>query len=216
MLVDQPPPPPPIVNCCPSPEPLPVGPFRYRLSVHGRLLSGATLRVDEVAIPTNLSSAPPTPQPSTGSTGSAPATLCYKHGSSRKLCGPVGREWTVILLPGREQYLTLRLGGKTFARVAYRNVKINPPRGLNLATTIRAVGGPSLVGPIHIRVGQQVFFRGPFGPTTLCYKHGSSRLHCGQSHYGGFYVTVRPGRDQYFTARVNGKVVARLIYRNRA
>jgi hypothetical protein len=152
------------------------------------------------------------------------ATLCYQHGTSRRLCASSWTGmWTVRLLSGRDQFLTLQLGGKTVARVVYRSANISGPParaevpavwsvGLTGPTTTYAPGG--LNGPQSLRIGTQAFFWGTFGPHTLCYKHGSSAIRCRQSRFGGFYVDVLPGRDQYVTLRRSGEVISRLVYLN--
>jgi hypothetical protein len=57
--------------------------------------------------------------------------LWYKHGSSAvRDLGPgtpqpggTGTSWNVKILPGRDQYFTLRVAGVVIARIHYRNVK---------------------------------------------------------------------------------------------
>jgi hypothetical protein len=190
--------------CCPTrigPEPPP----GFSLSVRGRLKAGQTLQVSEVA-GRDEGYAP------------QPATLCYQHGTSRKRCasGALYQPWTVVVLPGRQQYLTLQVGGKTVARVVYRNVNVGVAAVPSQAPAIVYVPQIwQLNGPQSVRVGQTAFFASVnVEESVLCYKHGSSRVRCQRSPVGGFYVDVLSGHDQYFTLRVGGKVVAKLVYRN--
>jgi hypothetical protein len=189
----------------PTPVPIHVGPEPppgFSLSVHGRFKAGDRLLVEEVAGKNE-------------GYQSWPATLCYQHGSSRTRCAH-GQAWYVVVQPGQQQYLTLRVGGKTVARVVYRNVNVGVAAVPSQAPAVvyRLVVGQQLIGPRLLKVGQQAYFGGPLEGDVLCYKHGTSRLRCTRSRYGGFYVDVLSGRDQYFTLRIGGKVVARLVYRN--
>jgi hypothetical protein len=200
-------PPPPISTPSPSPD-VPPG---FSLAIYGRLRTGGILSVRENAgADENY-----TPQA---------ATLCYKHGSSRQRCAyaPVYTGWTVVVLPGQRQYLTLRIGGKVVARRMFRNVRVGLP-----ATLIPAPDPSSpvfasmqqepqaLYGPAFLKIGELDYFASTtIDHSTLCYKHGSSRVNCTWSRLGGFFIRVQPGGDQYFTLRTDGKVIGRLIYRS--
>jgi len=72
------------------------------------------------------------------------------------------------------------------------------------------------MGPRRLHVGQRVYFNlgSASAPSTLCVLRGTSRLHCSQSPTGQWSLTVRPGRDQYYTLRIDGTVWSRLIYRH--
>jgi hypothetical protein len=229
------------------PPPLPASPqIRYGLAVHGRLKADALLKVFEtesyVTEPpppsTSSNSGPPLPTGPRPPTGPAtpipgPATLCYQHGTSRRSCtgGGVGGMWSVRLLSGRDQFLTLRVNGATVARLAYRDVNIpGPPAPSEAPVALTplppapapAPGSPpaprfargGLYGPASVTVGAIAYlWTDRVAPATLCYKHGSSRVHCVRSQLGGFYLTVLPGRLQYFTLRRRGEIISRLVYR---
>jgi hypothetical protein len=204
--------------------------IRYGLAVNGRLKEGASLKVSvaETFIPANSPSGSTAPTPTSGSSGWTGAlTLCYQHGTSRRFCGASQTgQWTVRLESGGEQFLTLRIGGQTVARVVYRDVRIAGPPARGTApldatpkparvdvepAAVSATGG--LSGPKSIRVGAEAYFWWDHvAPSTLCYRHGTSRMRCQRSWSGGFDVMVLPGRDQYFTLRVSGKVLSRLVY----
>jgi hypothetical protein len=52
-----------------------------------------------------------------------PATLCYQHGTSSKQCVySKWGFWELRIKPSRDQYFTLRVAGKVYARLVYRNV----------------------------------------------------------------------------------------------
>ncbi len=73
----------------------------------------------------------------------------------------------------------------------------------------------SLYGPPHVNVGRIARLYAPNDPpATLCYQHGTSAKRCVYSKWGFWELRIQPSRDQYFTLRVGGKVVARLVYRN--
>jgi hypothetical protein len=71
---------------------------------------------------------------------------------------------------------------------------------------------PILSGPQSVRVGQTVEISGSEAG-DLCYKHGTSRIRCTK---GGpsWNVKILPGLQQFFTLRVNGVVIGRLVYRD--
>ena len=195
MILSQP----PVVPIYPGPEPPP----GFSLSVGGRLKAGNKLVVSEIAGKNEGYQA-------------QPATLCYKHGSSRKRCAN-GHVWYVVVLPGRQQYLTLQVGGKTVARLVYRNVNVAVAAVPSQAPAVvyqPQLVGDILVGPTYLKVGQQAYFAGGLVASELCYKHGTSGLRCTRSRTGGFMVDVLQGHDQYFTLRIGGRVVSRLVYRN--
>src|SRR5215469_7910990 len=50
------------------------------------------------------------------------------------------------------------------------------------------------------------------GPATLCYQHGPSSRRCSASPHGMWTVRLLSGHDQFFTLRVSGKTVARIVY----
>jgi hypothetical protein len=49
---------------------------------------------------------------------------------------------------------------------------------------------------------------------VLCIKAGSSAKRCITSRLGGFNVIIPPGRTQYVTVHIGGKVVGRIVYRH--
>lgn len=72
-------------------------------------------------------------------------------------------------------------------------------------------------GPPTLRVGQVADFYSPGAPDVpvLCYQVGTSRVGCAKSSTGWWHLTVkRGGPTRYVTLRVDGKIVARLVYRN--
>ena len=74
---------------------------------------------------------------------------------------------------------------------------------------------PPLDGPQQLRVGSVVDFYSTSGESlTLCYQVGTSRVGCATSGIDWFHLLVRRGSTQYVTLRVDGEVVARLVYRN--
>jgi hypothetical protein len=173
----------------------------FSLAVYGRLKTGGILTVAEVA------------GKDEDYTLQA-AQLCYRHGSSRERCAK-GVVWRVSVLRGQEQYLTLRIGGTVVARKTYRNIHIARPIPGTLAPPPVSTSQEAFRGPNILRVGESAYFASSLiVPATLCYRHGSSRVHCRRSSAGGFYVAVLSGRQQFFSLRMNGKVVARLVYRN--
>jgi len=74
---------------------------------------------------------------------------------------------------------------------------------------------PTLDGPKRLRVGSVAdFYSTSTQSLTLCYQVGTSRIGCATSGVDWFHLLVRSGSTQYVTLRVDGKVVARLVYRN--
>lgn len=93
--------------------------IQYSLVVRGRLAAGQSLAVSENES-YDVANAP-TPIPGR-------AQLCYQHGTSRRLCSDdKSALWKVRLASGSDQFLTLRVDGKTVARVVYRDVHIAGP-----------------------------------------------------------------------------------------
>jgi hypothetical protein len=77
---------------------------------------------------------------------------------------------------------------------------------------------PWFLGPNQIWWGETDSFNSGVGG-TLWYKHGSSAIRdlgAGTSHAGtpgtSWNVKILAGADQYFTVRVAGVVIARIVY----
>jgi hypothetical protein len=72
----------------------------------------------------------------------------------------------------------------------------------------------TFAGPSALRVGHVVDFYSTSGQNmTFCYSVGTSRVGCSTSGTGWFHLLVRRGAMQYATLRLDGTVVARLVYR---
>jgi hypothetical protein len=92
-----------------------------------------------------------------------------------------------------------------------------PPNGITGGGTAAT---PSFIGPYQVWWGEtDNFYSGVGG--TLWYRHGSSafcNLGAGTPQTNGpgstWNVKILPGRDQWFTLRLAGVVVARIHYRN--
>lgn len=77
-----------------------------------------------------------------------------------------------------------------------------------------------MIGPSQVWWGEtDNFYSGAGG--TLWYRHGSSAFHDlgpgtpnGTAPGTSWKVKIQPGRDQWFTLRVAGVVVARIHYRD--
>jgi len=73
----------------------------------------------------------------------------------------------------------------------------------------------TLVGPAALHAGRVADFYSTSGLNmTFCYAVGASRVGCATSSTGWFHLRVRRGATQYFTLRLEGNVVARLVYRD--
>lgn len=62
-----------------------------------------------------------------------------------------------------------------------------------------------------VKVGQIVHITADTNAGTLCYQPGTARRVCVAAS-DAWPVKIRGGHTQYFTLRIHGEIVARLIY----
>jgi hypothetical protein len=118
-----------------------------------------------------------------------------------------GKLWAVYVLPGRQQYLTLKVGGQVVARRVFRNVNVGPSAVLTPLQHWPA----QIAGPNRVRVGQQVYLHVDRW-STLCVKRDTGATRCSPSQFGGWFLVIRPAHILYLTVRVRGVTVARRVY----
>lgn len=69
---------------------------------------------------------------------------------------------------------------------------------------------PLIQGPAGVYVGERAHLSYPEA-AQLCYQPGTAAKRC-SAVASDWHVTIRRGSTQYFTVRLHGKVVARLVY----